>query len=45
MSNIESQNFRKKANDTEEKFKQDSIAYLQRLRNEQEKTKTKFTNL
>ena len=45
MPSIESQeNFRKEVNDAEEKFKQDSIAYLQRLINEREKTKPKLTN-
>jgi len=45
MPSIESQeNFRKEVNDAEEKFKQDSVAYLQRLINEREKTKPKLTN-
>jgi hypothetical protein len=38
MPSIESkENFRKEINDAEEKFKQDSIAYLQRLINERKK--------
>ncbi|MGD0072685.1 MAG: hypothetical protein ABSB71_14145 [Candidatus Bathyarchaeia archaeon] len=45
MPSIESQeNFRKEVNGAEEKFKQDSVAYLQRLINEREKTKPKLTN-
>jgi hypothetical protein len=45
MPSIESQeNFRKEVNGAEEKFKQDSAAYLQRLINEREKTKPKLTN-
>jgi hypothetical protein len=38
MPSIESkENFRKEINDAEEKFKQDSIAYLQRLIDERKK--------
>jgi hypothetical protein len=45
MPGIESQeNFGKEVNGAEEKFKQDSVAYLQRLINEREKTKPKLTN-
>jgi hypothetical protein len=45
MPGIESQkNFREEVNGAEEKFKQDSVAYLQRLINEQEKAKPKLTN-
>ena len=45
MSGIESQkNFREEVNCAEEKFKQDSVAYLQRLMNEREKAKPKLTN-
>lgn len=45
MASIESQNiFREEVNNAEEKFKQDSAAYLQRLINEREKTKPKLTN-
>jgi hypothetical protein len=45
MPGIESQkNFGKEVNGAEEKFKQDSAAYLQRLINEREKTKPKLTN-
>jgi hypothetical protein len=45
MPGIESQkNFREEVNGAEEKFKQDSVAYLQRLINEREKAKPKLTN-
>ena len=45
MTGIEPQkNFRKEVNGAEEKFKQDSAAYLQRLINEREKAKPKLTN-
>jgi hypothetical protein len=38
---IESLNFKKANYEAEEKFKQDAMLYLQRLRKEREKTKTK----
>ena len=45
MPGIESQKkFREEVNGAEEKFKQDSAAYLQRLINEREKAKPKLTN-
>ena len=45
MAGIESQkNFREEVNGAEEKFKQASAAYLQRLINEREKTKPKLTD-
>jgi hypothetical protein len=44
MPGIEPQkNFREEVIGPEEKFKQDSAAYLQRLINEREKTKPKST--